>query len=140
MKIFDTDNQTGINHEGVHPNMPLRFLTASSIVGDKVRNLADENLGKIADIMIDLENGRIEYVVIEMGGFLGIGEKYFAIPFSLMQVDPANEGFILDQDKERLKNAPGFDKNHWPQTNEHYYDSTGYWGDFMGPNTGATPY
>ncbi|HEY8935630.1 MAG TPA: PRC-barrel domain-containing protein [Cyclobacteriaceae bacterium] len=138
---FDSDNLTGINHEGSRSNSPLRFLTASSIIGDKVFNTYKERLGTIEDIMIDITQGRIEYVVIELGGFLGIGEKYFAVPFSLLQVDPEKEAFILDQDKETLKNAPGFDKDHWPETNSHYYDSsTTYWGDFMGPNTGSVPY
>lgn len=138
---FDSDNLTGVNHEGSHPNSPLKFLTASSVIGDKVLNTHEERLGTIKDIMIDLSGGKIEYVVIELGGFLGIGEKFFAVPYSLLKVDPKNEAFILNQDKETLKNAPGFDKDHWPETNSHYYDSsTIYWGDFMGPNTGSVPY
>jgi sporulation protein YlmC with PRC-barrel domain len=138
---FDADNLTGVNHEGTHPNSPLRFLTASSVIGDKVLNTQEERLGTIKDIMLDLSGGKIEYIIIEMGGFLGIGEKFFAVPYSLLNVDPKNEAFILDQDKETLKNAPGFDKEHWPETNSHYYNnSTAYWGDFMGPNTGSVPY
>ena len=87
MKNFDTDNFSGKNHEGAHPNVPLKFLTASSIIGDKVLNPKKEHLGVIKDIMIDLSDGKVEYVIIELGGFLGIGEKYFAIPFSFLKVD-----------------------------------------------------
>jgi len=140
MKTFEADNLTGKNHEGAHPNSPLRYLTATSIIGDKVENPAGEHLGHIKDIMIDLDNGKIEYVVIEMGGFLGIGEKFFAIPYSLLKVDSKKAIFILNQSRDVLKNAPGFDKEHWPETNTHLFDSGYYWGSFMGANTGAEPY
>ncbi|MFT6134969.1 MAG: sporulation protein YlmC with PRC-barrel domain [Cyclobacteriaceae bacterium] len=140
MKTFKKDNKSGANHEGVNPNMPLKFLTASSIMGDKVINPSKEDMGTIKDIMIDLSTGKIEYFIIELGGFLGIGEKYFAFPFSLLEVDPATETFILDKDPEMLKNAPGFDKDHWPDTNSHqFHNSNTYWGSFMGANTGG-PY
>ena len=131
------DNATGKNHEGIHANIPLKYLTATSIIGDKVFNKKDEHLGEIKDIMIDVNSGKIEYVIIECGGFLGIGGKYFALPFSSLKVDAENKSFILDQDQETLKNAPGFDKDHWPETNDHYYDSSTYWGGFMGSNTGG---
>jgi sporulation protein YlmC with PRC-barrel domain len=87
MKTFEKDNLSGKNHEGLHPNTPLKFLTASSIIGDEVLNHEEEKLGKINDIMIDLTSGKIEYIIIELGGFLGIGEKYFALPFALLHVD-----------------------------------------------------
>jgi sporulation protein YlmC with PRC-barrel domain len=140
MKNFKEDNASGVNHEGVDSNRPLRYLTASSIIGDKVMNPAAEHMGTIKDIMINLSNGKIEYLVIELGGFLGIGEKYFAFPYSLLKIDTKNETFILDQELENLKNAPGFDKEHWPETNSHQFDhSYSYWGEFMGSNIG-TPY
>jgi len=137
---FDKDNFTGKNHEGSRANLPVRFLTASSIIGDKVHNLAEEDLGTIKDIMLNVEMGTIEYVVIEMGGFLGLGEKYFAIPYQLLSLDDVNEAFILNQSKEILKNAPGFDKDHWPETNAHMETAYSYWGGFMGANTGSEPY
>ena len=140
MKTFETDNLTGINHEGAHPNSPLKFLTATSIIGDKVANPKGEHLGTIKDIMIDLNGGKIEYIVVEFGGFLGIGEKYFALPFGLFTIDTKHQAFCIDQSKEALKNAPGFDKNHWPETNTHLFDSSSYWGGFMGVNSGAVPY
>jgi hypothetical protein len=90
--------------------------------------------------MLDLNGGKIEYVVVELGGFLGIGDKYFALPYSLLKVDPKNEAFSLDQSKDALNNAPGFDKDHWPETNTHLFDSSSYWGGFMGVNTGGVPY
>ena len=125
MDTITNENLTGVNHEGAIPNMPLKYLTAKSIIGDKVHNEKNEHMGKIEDIMIDITTGKIEYVVIEFGGFLTIGEKYFAIPFSLLKVDAENKAFIFDRPKEMLENAPGFDLNHWPETNFHAEET--YW-------------
>ena len=125
MTTLTNDNLTGINHEGSHPNRPLKYLTASSIIGDKVQNDKDEHMGKIEDIMINIATGTIEYIVIEFGGFLTIGEKYFAIPFNLLKVDPDKKAFVLNQSREVLEKAPGFDINHWPETNFHGEDT--YW-------------
>lgn len=125
MDTLQNENLTGVNREGAHPNVPLKFLTASSIMGDKVHNDAGEHVGKIEDIMIDVTTGKIEYVVIAFGGFLTINEKYFAIPFRLLKVDPVKKAFIFNQPKEALEKAPGFDLNHWPETNLHAEEN--YW-------------
>ncbi|MBA2249162.1 MAG: PRC-barrel domain-containing protein [Chitinophagaceae bacterium] len=105
--------------------MPLKYLAAKSIIGDKVKNAKGEHMGKIEDIMIDITSGKIEYVVIEFGGFLTIGDKYFAIPFNLLKIDAANKMFVFDQPREVLEKAPGFDLNHWPETNLHPEET--YW-------------
>jgi sporulation protein YlmC with PRC-barrel domain len=131
MNILENDNLTGSNHGSLLPNLPLRYLTASSIIGDKVHNEQDEHMGEIKDIMIDITTGRIEYVVIEFGGFLGIGIKYFAIPFNLLRIDTVRKLFIFDQKKEMLEKAPGFNIDHWPDTNIHLDEIHSYWS-FMG--------
>ncbi|HUS03165.1 MAG TPA: PRC-barrel domain-containing protein [Chitinophagaceae bacterium] len=125
MDTLMNENLTGINTEGDHPNVPLRFLTATSIIGDKIYNDKNEHMGKIEDIMIDISSGKIEYVVIEFGGFLTIGEKLFAIPFNMLRVDPSRKAFLFNQSKEILEKAPGFDQNHWPETNFHAEEK--YW-------------
>jgi sporulation protein YlmC with PRC-barrel domain len=135
---LDKDNMTGENHTGAHANSPVKYLAASSVVGDKVYNHLGENLGQIKDIMLDIREGKVGYVVIEFGGFLGIGEKYFAVPFEALSLDTERHAFILNQSREVLENAPGFDKGHWPQTNSHdLKSSSAYWGGFMGANTGS---
>lgn len=128
MDPLESENLTGVNREGVRPNSPLKYLAATSIIGDKVYNEQDEHMGKIADIMIDITAGKIAYVVIEFGGFLTIGEKYFAIPFRLLRVDPVKKALIFNQPREVLEKAPGFDMNHWPGTNLHGEET--YWDFF----------
>jgi sporulation protein YlmC with PRC-barrel domain len=129
-KNYEVDNRTNTNHEGPDANRPLERLTATSIIGDKVENQDGEDLGRIDNLMINLLTGRVEYVVLEYGSFLGLGGKLFAIPFRELRIAPGRHVFILDRDEEYLKNSPGFDKSHWPDTNDHSYYGTvdSYWG------------
>jgi sporulation protein YlmC with PRC-barrel domain len=91
-----------------------RTLSASTLAGDAVRNTAGESLGKIEELMIDLPTGRVAYAVLSFGGVLGIGSKLFAVPWNSLQLDADKHEFVLDASKERLANAPGFDKDNWP--------------------------
>ena len=126
------NNMMGQNQEGSNANWPVKILTALSIIGDNINNLQGEHLGKIKDMMIDLQGGSITYVVVEYGGFLSMGSKLFAIPFSALKLDQANRRFILEVEKELFEKAPGFDKDHWPSTNSHeYFEGVGsFWGSF----------
>jgi sporulation protein YlmC with PRC-barrel domain len=80
-KTYEADNRTGINHEGAAANTPVSRLTARTIIGDSVINRMGEHLGVIDDIMLDVQTGKIEYVVLEVGALLGMGGKLFAIPY-----------------------------------------------------------
>lgn len=91
-------------------------LSSSSLTGNSVRNADGEDLGKIEDFMLDTSTGEVSYAVLSFGGFLGIGNKLFAVPMQAMRLDPENEAFVIDETKERLEHAPGFDKNHWPNS------------------------
>jgi sporulation protein YlmC with PRC-barrel domain len=136
MKENELDNETGSNHAGNHANEPVKLLTASSIVGDRVLNKQGEDLGKIIDLMVNLDNGNIQYVVIAFGGFMGMYRKYFAVPFDVLTIVPEQRAFIFDQSRESFENHPGFNKKHWPLANFHSQLSRSYSG-FMGPNTGT---
>ena len=92
----------------------MQLLSSTTICGDKVVDPAGEKLGDIKDLMIDCDNGRVTYAVLEFGGFLGMGTKLFAVPLEALRLDAGNKRFILDADKDRLEDAPGFDKDHWP--------------------------
>jgi sporulation protein YlmC with PRC-barrel domain len=91
---------------------------AKDLMGMAVRNPADESLGKIEDVVIDLDTGHIRYAVLSFGGFLGVSDKYFAVPWKALHIVADKNGkghhVQLSVDKERLKNAPGFQKDHWP--------------------------
>lgn len=107
-------------------NLPggATLLSTSTITGDEVCNMQDEDLGKIQDLMLDTAEGRIRYAVLASGGFLGMGDRLFAVPWKALQLDTENKRFLLDVDVERLKDAPGFDKDHWPNMADPTWNST----------------
>lgn len=111
-----------------------RVVPASSVRGAKVRNPDGEDLGKIEDIMLDVGAARIAYAVLSFGGFLGLGDKLFAIPWEALALDPENEWFVLDIAKEQLEDAPGFDKDHWPDMGDRD------WGAGIHSHYGHRPY
>ena len=109
--------------------MNIRLLSSSSIAGTDVKNLVGENLGEVKELMINTNTGKVEYAVLSFGGFLGMGDKYFAVPWNAFNVDRVEEELILDASKERLENAPGFDKDNWPSTASPYFKSVSdYYG------------
>lgn len=89
---------------------------SSKLVGMHVRNNQGEKIGTVDDLVIDMSTGQISYVALGFGGVLGLGEKLFAVPFSQMKFERTSDEtyFVLNVSKERLKEAPGFDKSHWP--------------------------
>jgi len=89
-------------------------LSATSIIGDTVRNHQGEDLGDIEELMINLRDGCIAYAVLSFGGIAGLGNKLFAIPWKALSLRPDEHTFILDVRKEKLEDAPGFDKDNWP--------------------------
>ena len=101
-------------------------LSASTLKGDKVVNHQGEDLGKIEELMVDLDRGRIAYAVLSFGGFLGMGDKLFAIPWQAFAVDTAQKRLILNTKKELLEKATGFDKSNWPNMADPAWGSTLY--------------
>jgi sporulation protein YlmC with PRC-barrel domain len=110
-------------------------MAASTLDGDKILSTDGEEVGKVKEIMLDVQAGRIAYVVMSCGGFLGIGDKLLAIPWNALTLDTTRKCFLLSLSSERIKNAPGFDKQHWPSmadatwaTSVHqYYGREPYW-------------
>ena len=88
----------------------------SAIEGMSVRNHEDEHLGKVKDLVIELETGTIVYAALDFGGFIGIGDKLFAVPWDAFKLEANDKGehLVRATTKEKLKSAPGFDKSHWP--------------------------
>ncbi|MFO0753362.1 MAG: PRC-barrel domain-containing protein [Thermodesulfovibrionales bacterium] len=111
------------------------LLRGSKFIGMDVKNRAGEDLGDIEDVMIDLSAGRIAYAVLSFGGFLGLGDKFFAIPPDVLEYNEVDDELILNVDKNSLENAPGFDKENWPDMADrtwgasiyNYYGRDPYW-------------
>jgi hypothetical protein len=111
------------------------ITSSHKLVGHRVENPQGENLGKVEDVMIDTEEGRVAYAVISFGGFMGVGNKLFAFPWSALHLRGKEPKVILDITKEALETAPGFPKDKWPDMNDRvwgasvhsYYKTEPYW-------------
>ena len=90
------------------------LMGADTLIGNDVSNHKDENLGDIKEIMLNMRSGRVSYAVLSFGGFLGMGEKLFAVPWNALTLDTKNKRFVLNVEKDHLRDAPGFDKDKWP--------------------------
>ena len=118
-----------------HGSSEPRVLSAGTMCGDAVVNRKGEDLGKVEELMIDTQEGRVAYAVLSFGGFLGLGDKLFAIPFEALELDPEKHQFVLDVPREKLDTAPGFDKSNWPDFADRrfgaelhdHYGVTAYW-------------
>jgi sporulation protein YlmC with PRC-barrel domain len=112
-----------------------QILSADTLTGDTVVNRRNDELGKIEHLMIDIESGRVVYAVLSFGGFLGMGDKLFAIPWKALTVDLAQKRFVLDVERGKLEQAPGFDKSNWPDMADRtwgegvykYYGAMSHW-------------
>lgn len=110
-------------------------MAAATLDGNKVVSSDGEHVGKISDIMIDVRSGRVAYAVLSEGGFLGMGNTLHAIPWNALTLDTAEKCFRVDLPAQRIKDDPGFDKDHWPSmadatwgTELHgYYNRRPYW-------------
>lgn len=120
---------------GSGPGPGPEIMAASTLEGNDVFNSADEKLGTIQHIMIDVPRGRVAYAVLSRGGILGMGDKLFAIPWGALTLDTEQKRFILDVSAQRLEESEGFDKDSWPRmadsawaTRTHdYYNQPPYW-------------
>lgn len=117
--------------DGPGPNV----MAASTLDGNTVLSSDGEDIGKIKEIMLDVRRGTVAYAVIASGGFLGIGDKLLAVPWGALTLDTDAKVFRLNATAERVKAAPGFDKDAWPtmadrdwasSLHEHY-GSEPYW-------------
>lgn len=90
------------------------YRAGEDVIGRRVVNEQGEDLGKIEDVIIDANAARVSYAILSFGGFMGLGDKLFALPWVSLSYDRNGQRFVLKADKELLKKAPGFDKTDWP--------------------------
>jgi hypothetical protein len=94
--------------------MPSNVIAAKKVQGTPVTNPQGENLGEIEDVVIDKLDGTVRYAVLSFGGFLGMGDKLFALPWEVLHYNEGQGAYVINVDKETLQNAPGFEEDDWP--------------------------
>jgi sporulation protein YlmC with PRC-barrel domain len=102
------------------------IVKGSKIIGKSVQTMGGKNIGEIEDLAIDELDGQVRYVVLSFGGILGLGEKYFAIPWEALSLSDNKEHFALAVTEKELEKAPGFDKKNWPDFADPVYYATIY--------------
>lgn len=94
------------------PNPHL--MCAETLIGNSVVNLYGHRLGDIKEIMLEVATGRVGYAVLSFSTYLGFSEKLFAVPWKMIKLDLIQKCLVMDLPLDKLRNAPGFDKRHWP--------------------------
>ncbi|BDB26148.1 hypothetical protein Tamer19_25190 [Cupriavidus sp. TA19] len=120
---------------GVGEGPGPEVMAASSLDGTKAYSSDGEHVGKISEIMLDVPHGRIAYAVLTTGGFLGMGDTLHAIPWSALVMDTDEKCFRIAVTADRIKSAPGFNKDSWPamadpqwgKSLHEYYGRDPYW-------------
>lgn len=143
------DNQrAGIVGIGVGDGPGPEVMATGTLEGNKVVSIDGEHVGKISDIMLDVRSGKIAYAVLSEGGFLGMGNTLHAIPWGALTLNVDEKVFLVNLMAEQIKNAPGFDKDHWPAMSDpkwassvhDFYHLEPYWSvtrySVEGPDSG----
>jgi sporulation protein YlmC with PRC-barrel domain len=84
-------------------------ILASKVKGTAVYNGAGDKLGTVEDIVLDKQSNQIMFAALGFGGVFGVGEKYYPVPWSLLDYDESRGGYVVPLDKDSIKNAPAYD-------------------------------
>ena len=112
-----------------------RLISADKVEGTSVYNTAGDKLGAIDNVMIDKQTGKVAYAMMSFGGFLGLGEKYHPLPWSMLKFDTSKGGYLVNLDKRTLEGAPMYAQNDtinwedeaWGKKVHDYYGVPPYW-------------
>lgn len=106
-----------------------RLIASNKVEGTAVYNRKGDRLGSVYNFMVDKRSGKIEYAVMSFGGFLGIGERYHPLPWSLLTYDTTQGGYLVDLDKDMLEKAPSYGMDQEPVFDRTYGSTVyGYYG------------
>ena len=112
-----------------------RFQKGTDVLGMNVQTRDDEAAGEIKDVIVDTRRGDIAYAILAAGGWLGMGDSLFAVPWSSLRFDPEDDNLVINITKERLQAAEKFTEDKWPDFNDpnrlvtvyDYYGQWPYW-------------
>lgn len=97
-----------------------RLIASSRVEGTSVYNPDGEHVGSIHHFMVDKLSGKVSYVVMSFGGFLGIGERYYPLPWDKLKYDPSFGGYVVNVSREQLEDAPSYVRDEDPWTDPEY--------------------
>jgi len=133
----DTFGMYNIGGNGAGPDKKKgpgpELMGADTLIGNAVYNTEGEDIGDIKEIMLDMRSGEVSYAVLSFKPFLSLGEKLFAVPWKALRLDTEHKRFTLEVKKDILRNAPGFDKTHWPNMADQVWQNqiSSFYGSFQ---------
>jgi len=134
-----TDRYAPRNESEIRSDHGLRPCNkASALLGMEVKNNTNEKLGEVKDLVLDPQSGRIQYAVLAVGGFLGIGEKLLAVPMSALHPSATEERkLVMNASRERIAQAPGFTAASWPDVSDPNWEGTAFWNELKQSDIGS---
>jgi sporulation protein YlmC with PRC-barrel domain len=107
----------------------MALIASNKVEGTAVYNLTDERLGSIHNLMIDKRSGQVEYAVMSFGGFLGMGDSYYPIPWDMLNYNEEAGGYVVNLDKRILEGAPHYATGAEPDYDRAYGEQVyGHYG------------
>jgi len=97
-----------------------RLIASDRVEGTAVYNRQGDKLGTVRNFMVDKRSGKAEYAVMAFGGFLGMGDSCHPLPWNVLTYDTDKGGYVVDLDKETLKEAPSYRSDQEPQFDRSY--------------------
>ncbi len=105
------------------------LIASDRVEGTAVYNRQGEKLGRISHMMIDKRSGQVRYALLSFGGFLGLGNQHYPLPWAMLDYDAGQGGYVVELDKAVLEDAPRYEVDDRPDFDEHYGRSVyGYYG------------
>jgi len=123
---------TPTNQEALKRTETPSLIAADKVEGTAVYDASGEKIGSIHRLMIDKLSGKVDYAVMSFGGFLGIGDRYHPLPWSMLTYDEGLEGYVVNLNREKLENAPSYAEDEL-QWNDPRFGTgvTDYYGPFL---------
>jgi sporulation protein YlmC with PRC-barrel domain len=135
--MSDTGQKQQLNQSGQQGSMtgqPLSINKCSELIGSRVENLQGDKLGKIDNVVVDFDSGRVSYCVLAVSRGIFRSSKYLAVPISAFKPSADGSYLILNADKDRVAQASGFDRDSWPSVSNPAWGAEPFW-DTSAPST-----
>ena len=115
---------------------PRSLIASDRVIGTDVRRPDGSRVGRIERLMLDKHSGRVAYAVMSFGGFLGMGEGFYTLPWPVLRFDPGQDAYVVDVTEAQLRAAPERspeggdpdDERAWKEHVHRHYDAAPYWG------------
>lgn len=101
-------------------NETSRLIASNKVEGTPVYGRRGERLGSIYNFMVDKRSGKVEYAVMTFGGFLGMGQHYYPIPWKMLDYDTDEDGYVVDLTERDLDRAPSYRRGQEPRYDRGY--------------------